>query len=221
MTSLGEPLVRFLIGLAAVALSCAMDVAVSHPTTRSWRFIVQLDDEPVGEHTFTITAHGGHTEVRTRARFAVKALFIPVFRYEHENDEVWRDGCLAAIRARTKRNGEETLVAGEHQASGFEVRRPEKQERLPTCVRTYAYWDPAIVHATRLLNPQTGNYDAVSIERVGGELLDVAGERVATERYRIRSQKYHIDLWYSPAGEWLGLESSLPEGRTLRYRLLR
>ena len=54
---------------------------------------------------------------------------------------------------------------------------------------------------------------------MGDDTMQVRGAAVAAKRYRISGPKNPIDLWYSPGGEWLALESTLEGGRRLRYRL--
>jgi len=84
------------------------------------------------------------------------------------------------------------------------------------CVQTFAYWNPSILRATRLLNPQTGEYEPVQISELGSDVI--AGQ--PAERFRLiggGTTPLKIDLWYSPARDWLALESRTPEGRTLRY----
>jgi hypothetical protein len=84
------------------------------------------------------------------------------------------------------------------------------------CVQTFAYWNPSILEARRLLNPQTGEYVYVEVTPMGREII--AGQQ--TERFRLLGDgrsPLEIDLWYTPARDWVALESRTPEGRRLRY----
>jgi hypothetical protein len=84
----------------------------------------------------------------------------------------------------------------------------------------YAYWDlQQLLRRRELLNPQTGEFDAVSVEFQGKESLVRQGEAVPARRYRLRSSQLVIDLWYSEGGAWLQLESQVRGGRQLRYSL--
>jgi hypothetical protein len=94
-----------------------------------------------------------------------------------------------------------------------------KRSSLDGCVMSYAYWNPLILRQSRLLNSQTGEIEPVSIAALGDNSIQVGGATVAAKHYRISAPKGPIDLWYSPAGEWLALESTLEGGRRLRYRL--
>jgi len=83
-------------------------------------------------------------------------------------------------------------------------------------VQTFAYWNPSILEASHLLNPQTGEYVPVKTLLMGREI--VGGQ--PADRYRLIGEgrtPLQIDLWYSPGRDWLALESLTPEGHRLRY----
>jgi hypothetical protein len=87
------------------------------------------------------------------------------------------------------------------------------------CVMSFAYWNPALLKQTRLLNSQTGQYENVTITALGDEVIEVRGAPVTAKRYRILGSKHPIELWYGPGERWLALQSSLEGGRKLRYLL--
>ena len=76
-----------------------------------------------------------------------------------------------------------------------------------------------MLRQTQLLNAQTGALDQTRVVDLGGETITGRGAPVPAKRYRITGPKNPIDLWYSPADEWLALESTLTGGRRLRYAL--
>ena len=204
-----------------VAVAAALASASSAGTVtnvRSWHFDVLLDGKRIGDHEFLLTDHGQQQELRTRASFRVSVLLLPLYRYEHWTRELWRDGCLLQIDARTRENGAELSVKGERSGDIFEVRGPEGIAQLDGCVKSFAYWEPAIVRERRLLNAQTGVYETVTVSSMGSEILAVSGRQIAAERHSLRAGKFTIDVWYSSDGDWVALESVTPEGRKLRYQ---
>lgn len=62
---------------------------------------------------------------------------------------------------------------------------------------------------------QAGEYQTLSLLRADGREADPAD----LKRYALRGPHLAIDLWYSPAGDWVALESKLASARTLRYEL--
>lgn len=198
--------------------------AMNAGSVSEWRFSVLLDGSPIGYHRFELTERGAERELRSEARFNVKVLFINAYRYVHDNQERWQGDCLAQIDARTDDNGAKNVVRGTQSATRFVVSTAQRVTDLGSCVQTFAYWNPQILNATHLLNPQTGEYVPVRIAPLGAEQLSIRGAAQAAQRYRligeaVSGEKLQIDLWYSPAQEWLALESVTEDGRRLRYQL--
>ncbi len=187
--------------------------------TRTWRFSVFLDDRAIGYHLFRLKEEGTQRELASEARFNVKMLGIELYRYVHDAAERWRGNCLEALNARTDDNGEATSVSVEREGERLAVSTPRGRQALDGCVMTFAYWNPQMLKQSRLLNVQTGTFNAVQIAALPNENIMFRGAEVPARRFRITGEKNPIDLWYSPEGEWLGLESTVSGGRRLRYRI--
>ena len=210
------------LALTAVAVAHA-SIANANPVNE-WRFAVSLDDKPIGYHRFALNERKQSRELISEARFNVKFLFIDAYRYAHEAREVWQGDCLLQLEARTDDNGERIAVRGARDGDGFIVTASQRSSELSNCVQTFAYWNPNILSATHLLNPQTGEYVSVTVSPLGRETLLVRGRPIEADRYRLVGDsktgiRMQIDLWYSPDREWLGLESLAEGGRRLRYRI--
>jgi len=186
---------------------------------REWRFTALLDDKVIGYQTFRLQERGPEQVLASEAQYNVKFLFMNVYTYTHENKEVWRDDCLRRIESRTDDNGERFFVRGAFDDSGFAVETVEGRKELPECVMTFAYWNPRILDAKRLLNAQTGQYMDVEVTALGSEIISAAGEQRPARRYELKTEKFTINLWYSPNREWLGLETTTESGGRLRYVL--
>jgi hypothetical protein len=204
--------------LAGVASSASALPAATPATAREWHFRVLLDDREVGWHRYLVRERGDLTEVESRAQFDVRFLFLNAYRYRHEAHERWHGACLDELESRTVTNGAVEQVEARAAAQAFLVARPSGEARLPGCVMSFAYWDPRILEADRLLNSQTGEWLPVHIEARGNERVTVAGRDVPAARHRLSAPDLQIDLWYAD-GRWVALEAPLPGGRTLRYEL--
>ncbi len=201
-----------------VVLSLASN-AVASPVDRSWDFSVMLDGSKIGYHRFELTEDNGQRRLTSEAKFDVRFLFINAFRYRHTNTEVWSDGCLERLEANTRANGKELYVSGLRADGGFVVDDGKQRNALDDCVMTFAYWNPEFLRQPRLLNPQSGEYLDVEVERVGLEPIVVRGEEIPASVYRVTASKMELKLWYSEDNEWLALESVAKGGRILRYEL--
>jgi len=201
----------FTLLLALVpALAGASDV-------REWRFNVLLNDKPIGSQVFRLTHDGSEARMDIEASFDVKILFFTAYSYRHSNEEIWQGGCLQSIRSTTDDNGKPFHVLGEREGDGFVVDTGGTRETLPTCVRSFAYWNPDYLRSAKLLNSQTGDYEPVTVTNGGKDVLEFRGKRVQARRLSLKGPKFDIALWYSPENDWLALESSSKGGRTLRY----
>jgi hypothetical protein len=187
---------------------------------RRLNFDVFLDDRAIGYQRFALTPAPDGTRIETQAEFKVKLLLVTAFAYDHRNTELWRDGCLQAIDARTDSNGERSAVSGRARDGAFVVATGAGERRLDDCVASFAYWDrDVLLERQRLLNSQTGEYTRVRIQPLGLRRVRTGGRDLDVERFAIRGQDIDIDIDYAAgSGEWVALDTRLKGGRTLRYR---
>lgn len=197
-------------------LACA---PAAQATPTEWRFAVMLGDREIGEHRFRLEPQADGRQLRSEARFNIRLLGINAFSYVHEATERWRGDCLERIESRTEQNGRSYAVTGTREDERFRVRTLKSSAELPACVMSFAYWNPNIVNQRRLLNPQNGEYEEITIEAKGTETIATRGGSQSARRYTLVGRKARIDLWYADDGRWLGLESTTDIGQRLRYVL--
>jgi len=205
------------LAAAFVSLLTLVGPSAAAAEPREWRFKVFLEDRPIGEQVFRLSEEAGRARLLTEASFDVKFLFFTAYTYRHRNEEIWKDGCLERIESTTDDNGEPYRLLGRAVRDGFAVETAKFSTTLPSCVRSFAYWNVEYLRAPKLLNSQTGEYETVNVQSLGEELLEVGGARQRAQRYALVGPKLRIDLWYSLENDWLALESSSRGGRTLRY----
>jgi len=185
-----------------------------------WTFAVYLDEKRIGQHHFEIEREHADSTIRvtSKAHFDVKVLMVPVFRYRHTAEEIWRDGCLDAISTRTQVNGKRYAVDGRRTTDAFEMETAadgqSRRHVLPACIASYAYWDPdTLSRHGQLLNGQTGDY-----QRVEQRLL--ADESIGSALLELSGTDFRIDLHYRHTdGRWQALRTTTGDGRRLDYRL--
>lgn len=207
-----RPLIQCMM-LLSIALHSGLAVA------KEWPFTAYLDGKEIGQHRFAITETDSGTKLMSEANFNIKVLFINAYKYQHRATEVWQENCLTSLDARTEENRDVSIVKGHLAGDKFAVDGPKGKLELPTCAMTFAYWNPKMLTQKKLLNPQTGEWLDVNIKNMGKETIQVRGQEVSAERYRLTATKMKIDLWYSVNKEWLALESTTPEGYLITYKL--
>jgi hypothetical protein len=201
--------------LAGTALAAQADDG-----TRSYAFKAFLDDKPIGEHRFTVVTEGATRKVTSEADFTVKFMGFNAFHYHHHADEQWSGECLAALQSTTDDDGKPASVKLLKTGDANEIATNAGKRSEPGCLMTYAYWNPAMREQKRLLNPQTGKVDAVSVTRMASGNIPVGGKDVAATDWRITGGESPIDVWISASGDWVGLDSLVSNGKhKLTYRL--
>lgn len=198
----------FLLGSASIANA-----------NQTWKFKVFLDDQEIGEHIFQVASYQEQTHVKITAKFDVYFLFINAYEYRHDNYEVWSDQCLQSVRSRTNDNGEQLYVQAEYSGERLIIKSSSGQYSAEGCIHTFAYWDPYFLKSQKLLNAQTGEITPVAIENIGSEVIMVRGKLTSATHYRLTTNDFIIDLWYSKNNEWLALNSTTSNGSTLRYQI--
>lgn len=204
---------------AAVLAFAVMLLPGVSAASQRFDFDVYLDNKPIGNHAFTIQDIANEVRVKSEAKFKVKLLGITVFNYQHQAEEVWQRGCLTSLKSNTRENSETTKVVAQPNAQQLAVQVNDgKAEVLASpCVTAFSYWRPEWLmrDAPRLLNPQTGEWQAVEVQKTIAS-HPVLGE---VKTLKLRGDKLEIDVYYNPQSkEWLGLKSMVEGNRVLEYR---
>jgi hypothetical protein len=206
-----------LLAVLLFLLFMSMSIEVRASTEKQWQFRVYLDDKEIGYHRVWLVQEADRRRVSVEAHFDVKFFFITAYRYEHRTEEIWQGSCLADIQSRTDDNGNQLFVRRIEQGKDFALETHEGEQQLEGCVRSFAYWDPDLLQARRLLNTQTGEYQDVQVNKLGASPVEIDGRQVDAIQYRLVIDDYSIDLWYTPDMEWLALQSTTEGGYRIRY----
>lgn len=204
-----------LLAVTALLLASALPSLAS--ARQELNFQVYLGDRAIGTHRFEVVPDAQGYRVRSEASFSVSFLMFEAYRYEHRSEEVWQRDCVRAIEARTQANGDRYFVQGRAEDGALVLDTHAGSTRLDGCVMTFAYWNPAILQAQRLLNAQTGDYLDVRITPLGVRMSTDGTAMAEARGYRLSTTEAEIDVWYSADDELLALESTTARGDRLRY----
>jgi hypothetical protein len=181
-------------------------------------FTILRGDKPIGTHEITFTEVGDETHVDIDIELAVKIGFLTVFRYKHQNREVWKGGQLVSVATDTDDDGKAFEVRAEQGQTGLHVRTLADERILPGTAIPTSYWNPEILRNKQWLDTQRGILLDIDVEKIGIETVGLAdGREVEAERYAV-SGDLNITVWYTPQGEWVKL--SFPaRGSDIEYVL--
>lgn len=184
-----------------IALLTAAPILAAIPYNSGLSFEVLRDDSSIGHHRVDFERKGDELHVKVDIELAVKLAFVTVFRYTHQNHEVWKDGRLVSIETQTNDNGDEYRLTGRATEEGFAIEGHAGSRTLPAGIIPTSYWHPDTVEQTQLLDTQKGRLMEVTIGREGVDNLQLGGRSVEVERYRV-SGDLRMRLWYTPDGRW-------------------
>lgn len=205
--------------------------AKSQQHERDWMFNVYLDDNPIGYHHFQVKQKDKQRHIISKAKFDVKLLFLSVYKYDHENTEVWNNKCIKKLSSKTDNNGEFNFVNLHNNDASDKnnnidnevnitvVETSRGKQTFNRCIRSFAYWDLQLLKTDKVLNTQTGELVDIELNHIGPDTITLNGKDVVSEHYRLTGENIEIDLWYSMNNRWLALKSKTENGKNIYYKL--
>lgn len=185
------------------------------------RFDAFIGDRPLGTHRYDFFQDGEALALRSEAQFEFKLGFITLFSYDHVAEERWNDGCLQRFESQTEQNNNRFLVRGAWTDGMLALTTQDGVETVEeNCAWTFPYWDRTITTRSELINIQDGKRAAVRFSGPEPVEIEIRGAPRKVEALTLQGGeegKIDITLYYD-GPLWLGLDSRLENGRTLRYR---
>ena len=198
-----------------MAASIALPLTAAIPPAQQIAFAILRDRDPIGRHSVTFERRGAELLVNIAIDIEIRFAFLTVFRYQHENREVWRGGQLVSLDSWTDDDGTDYRVRARATPAGLRVEGSGGTFLAPKNVIPTSYWNPATVDQTRLLDTQRGQLLEVAIQPFGEETVAVGGTPVPVRKYAVTGD-LNLDVWYTPKGEWTKIAFEA-RGSTIDY----
>ena len=179
---------------------------------KTFYFDVFLGSRNIGFHNFYLKRVGGQIQVISDANMTFKAFLFKEISYEHKAEEWWEDGCLQRFSSATNRNSKSIVVNGARVGDQFVIDDENEEMRYEGCIRSFAYWAPALLQTDNLINVETGKNIPVAVS------IDNDGRGVF-QSTTIELPKSSISLKYDSDGRWIELETRLKLFGKLKYKL--
>lgn len=180
-------------------------------------FSVFRGASPIGEHRFAFEQVGNQLHVRINVELQVKLGFITVFRYSHENHEIWEDGKLVAIDTKTNDDGKPFEVNARRVGTALEVQTLAGRATLPGDLMPSSYWHPDSPKHTQFLDTQRGIVLNLDFAPGGTEVVTISdGRRIPARRYDVTGD-LKVTAWYAQNGGAWGKLSFPARGSEIEY----
>ena len=187
--------------LPRVSLAAACD----RPPLGKIVYRVLRKGDPLGEHVATFRRDGDDLVVTNDIELVAKILGIPVYRYEHRNEEIWRDGALQAVSSHTNKDGKKFDLTAERRGGTLHVKGRKGELALDGDVLTTSLWHPETPNAKQLLDIEDGVVKAVSGTMTGRERVPGPNGKRPAKHYRIDGDMTR-ELWYDAGCRLLRVE---------------
>lgn len=207
---------RQLLACAAAASLAAPAAARADGVGTPITFTVLRDSSPIGTHRVTFARTGGAIAVEIAIDLEVRLLKIPVYRYTHRSAELWENGRLVRLDARTSDDGRRTEVRARASAAGLVVEGSGGSFLAPPATEPTSYWHEDMTRRAQLLDTQNGTLISVNARKTGMRRSRIAGRDIDVRFYEL-SGDLTSRLGYSAAGEWVDLEFDA-RGSRISYR---
>lgn len=187
-------------------------ITAGNAVAEEWKFDAVLNNKVVGQHVFILE----NNKMISKADFHIEFLFMDIY-YQHKSEETWAEECLSSISSNTNDDGDLFEVNGNNGSGSFLITTKKDSFDLPSCIMTFAYWNPKVLEQDNLLNAQNGQYLEVKTTMLKKENLLVRGKNIATNCYEMTAskdgqEKLKIRLWYDQDMQWVALKSPTPIG---------
>lgn len=176
------------------------------PESGKLAYEISRKGKPLGFQTLEFSrSPEGELVVDVHIEIDFKLGPIPLFRYLHDNREIWKDGTLLSLKSKTYNNGEDVSVDlrlenGRYVGSGTDF-----ADNLEAPLLSTSYFNPNFVRQKAFISSQDGRLLPTEIETLGPEMLSIRGQQVQATRFSL-SGKLQIDIWYSDSGQWMQTE---------------
>jgi hypothetical protein len=188
--------------------------------TQRFHFEMTRKGQKIGVHQVDVTGTDAKQNVTVKILIDVKMGPLTLYKYRHESHEQWRGGVLYSLHSRTVDKGKSYKVDVTTDENGTLTLKNQDGEEytVPASIIPTSYWNPAITQQTEVLDTQKGLVRTINIAEGSEENYS---SRIGNANYRAipytMSGDLRLKLWYTLAGEWVGLHFD-QKGTTIAYR---
>jgi hypothetical protein len=199
----------------AVALWLAIPSWAFGAEAGAYSFTVLSDGRPIGSHRIVFEHEGDRVEIQEETDIEVSFAAVPLYTFEHQAHQLWRNGRAVRIDAITNDNGERLDITVRDTAVGYVRTVNGRVDRFDEQTTVLALWNKDTFDHDAYFSAVEDKVLNASFEYVGKESIIVAGRRLQTQHYRMFGDEEH-ELWYDPAGH-LAKVAFRRYGTTIEY----
>jgi hypothetical protein len=204
--------------LAALSVSLLPSVVMAASGSVHLDFTVRKNGDAIGHHQIELARDGDLENVSIKTNVVVKIVYVPVYRFEHTGNEVWRNGRLVSLRSQTNDDGEKHTLQVSAKDDRLEVTGDGTASQTSDAIIPASLWNHDLVTRTVLLNTLTGKQMAVNVADLGIDSVPVHGSAVQAHHYKVTGE-LERDLWYDQSDTLVLVKFKAKDDSEIRYVL--
>lgn len=180
-------------------------------------YAIFRNNKRIGDHTVSFVKENEELRVSVASNLVVTILKIPVYRFNYEATELWRNGVLQEVISTVKEKGKTRSVSLKRQGNKTLLTEPSGDTTLTSLDFASNHWHPGVLETPAIFNTLTGKANNISITNKGVETVPL-GEDTITATHFHYSGELQTDVWYDDRQRWVKLRFQGSDGSTIEYR---
>jgi len=181
------------------------------------RFDVVRDGKVVGEHETRFSKIDDELIVTSRMSLEIFVLIFPVYAFNYQSVETWKNNRLYDLKVRVLDGNEEVKVTATARGDKLSINGPEGEAAVKDTILSINHWNSSVIQDDKVLNTLTGRINRVTIERGNAETLPLPNGFVEAVRYDYDGDLRDTSVWYDQQGRWVKLQFKARDGSTIDY----
>ncbi len=168
-------------------------------------FDVLRKGKPFGTHRLEFSDRGdGQFSVTTDVDLDVGLGPLSLFKYRLDSEELWDDGRLVQLTAKSNNDGRKGKVSAISNRDILSVDSTAFVGNIDTPIVPSSHWNIEQIRSDRMISTETGEILDIDVVEIGPDIVNVNGEPVDATHYRLTSDLI-VDLWYDSQNRWVKL----------------
>lgn len=181
------------------------------------RFDVVRNGEVVGEHETRFSEIDGNLVVTSRMTLEIFVLVFPVYAFNYNSVETWKNNQLNSLNVRVLDGGDEVNVRANARNGKLHIVGPDGEALAEDTILSTNHWNASVVQTDQVLNTLTGRVNQVTVQRRDMETLPLPKGNVNAVRYDYDGDLKDTSVWYDQQGRWVKLQFKARDGSTIKY----
>jgi hypothetical protein len=174
----------------------------------------------IGKHKIEFEQTPAGLLVTADTRMKVSILFVTVFRYRYQSEELWCDGQLLNVKTTVNDNGDKLKTNAIKVGDKYIVHNKEGEFEIDQNFFTTNHWNPGVIETNHLFNTITGEVKGAKYSQAGQPVLETKNGSKQVTQYTVDGE-FNIDTFYDTSGVWSGMQFKHPDGSEIEFRCVK